>query len=379
LIRIREIIHRLRDISSIGIADIGGSTIAAVFWFFIASVVGVDDYGQISYFIAIGGITTMISLIGASNMIFVYVPKGIRIQPPIFVIVMSSGIISSIVLYFVFFKFELSIMTIGFVIYNLTISELLAIKMYKRYLWSVITQKILMVILGISLYYLLGTDGIILGVGLSYLPYLIRIFTVIKKEKIDFSLIKSRTRFLVNSYVLDLSNAFIGSIDKIIIGPIFGFAVLGNFQLGVQFLSVLYIIPNIFYKFLITQEARGNSTRNVTKFVIFSAIILSLLGMFLIPLVLPSIFPKFTETTSVLQVLSLAVVPNAINIVFLSRFLAKEKIRFVFIGSVIFLIVQTSGIVLLGNFLGINGIAIAIVLAEIVQLIYYLIIQRLGK
>lgn len=117
----------------------------------------------------------------------------------------------------------------------------------------------------------------------------------------------------------------------------------------------------------------------MTKFVIFSAIILSLLGMFLIPLVLPSIFPKFTETTSVLQVLSLAVVPNAINLVFLSRFLAKEKIRFVFVGSVIFLIVQTSGIVLLGNFLGINGIAIAIVLAEIVQLIYYLIIQRLGK
>ena len=137
-------------------------------------------------------------------------------------------------------------MTIGFVVYNLAISELLGLRLYKKYLRYVITQKILMVILGVSLYYLSGPEGVVLGVGLSYLPYALRIFHVIRKESVDFSLIRTRMGFLINSYVLDLSNAFIGSIDKMIVGPLFGFIVLGNFQLGIQFLSVLYIIPNIF-------------------------------------------------------------------------------------------------------------------------------------
>ena len=376
---IREIIHRLRDISTIGIADIGGNAIAAVFWFFIASIVGVESYGHISYFIAISGIVSTISLIGASNMILVHVPKGIKVQVPIFVIASVFGIFSSIVLYFVFFKFELSIITVGFVIYNLAVSELLGLKLYKKYLRFVIAQKILMVILGISLYYLLGPGGVIFGVGISYLPYMIGIVKSIKKEKIDFSLVRTRTGFLVNSYVLDLSNAFIGSIDKIIVGPLFGFIVLGNFQLGIQFLSILYIIPNVCYKFLITQESGGNSTKNITKYVILAAVILSLLGMIVSPFVLPTLFPKFTETTKVLQIVSLAVVPNTLNLIILSRFLAREKIRIVLVGSVVFLSVQTSGIILLGNLYGVNGIAYAIVLAETVQLFYYFISLRLLK
>jgi len=376
---IREIIHRLRDISTIGIADIGGNAIAAVFWFFIASIVGVESYGHISYFIAISGIVSTISLIGASNMILVHVPKGIKVQVPIFVIASVFGIFSSIVLYFVFFKFELSIITVGFVIYNLAVSELLGLKLYKKYLRFVIAQKILMVILGISLYYLLGPGGVIFGVGISYLPYMIGIVKSIKKERIDFSLVRTRTGFLVNSYVLDLSNAFIGSIDKIIVGPLFGFIVLGNFQLGIQFLTVLYIIPNVCYKFLITQEASGNSTKNLIKFVIFTAVILSLLGMFVSPFVLPTLFPKFTETTRVLQIVSLAVVPNTVNLIFLSRFLAQEKIRIVLFGSVIFLSVQISGIILLGSHYGINGIAAAIVLAETIQFLYYFTARYLTK
>ena len=377
--KIKELFHRLRDISSIGIADIGGNAIAAVFWFFIASVVGVENYGHISYFIAISGIVSTISLLGASNIIWVHVPKGIKIQTPIFVIASAFGIISSITLYFIFFKFEPSIMTIGFVVYNLAISELLGLRLYKKYLRYVITQKILMVILGVSLYYLSGPEGVVLGVGLSYLPYALRIFHVIRKESVDFSLIRTRMGFLINSYVLDLSNAFIGSIDKMIVGPLFGFIVLGNFQLGIQFLSVLYIIPNICYKFLITQESAGKSTKNITKFVILAAAILSLLGILVSPFVLPTLFPKFTETTRVLQIVSLAVVPNTLNLIILSRFLAREKIRIVLVGSVVFLSVQTSGIILLGNLYGVNGIAYAIVLAETVQLFYYFISLRLLK
>lgn len=374
--KIKDIISKLRGLSQIGVADIGGSAIAALFWFFIASFVGVENYGNISYFLAIGGVVSTISLVGASNMIYVHVPKGIRIQPPVFLVSIVFGFIASIILYFVFFRFELSILTIGYVVFNLAISELLGLKLYRTYLRYVITQKILMVIFGIGLYYLLGPDGVILGVGLSYIPYMARIVNLFREERPNFSLLKERTGFLLNSYVLDLSNVFIGSIDKIIVAPLFGFLVLGNYQLGIQFLGVLYIIPNVFYKFLITQQASGISTDRLTKFVIICAVILALIGVFFAPAVLPVFFPKFTETSKVLQIVSLAVIPNSANLIFVSRFLAFEKIRFVLFGSMIFLAVQISGIIALGSLYGITGIAVSLVLSETIQMIYYFIAKR---
>ncbi|TAK16886.1 MAG: hypothetical protein EPO37_07690 [Nitrosarchaeum sp.] len=374
--RIKDIIHRIRDVSTLGIADIGGSAIGAIFWFFTASLVGVENYGQISYFLAISGTVSALSLVGASNMLLVNLPKGVKIQPPMFLISIVCGLISSTILFFIFFKFEVSIATIGFVVFNLVVSELLGLRLYKTYLRYVITQKILMAVLGISFYYLFGPYGVILGVGLSYLSYCVRIIKIFNGEKIDFSLIKTRSGFLMNSYVLDLSNALIGSFDKIIIGPLFGFVILGNYQLGIQFWSVLIIIPNIFYKFLITQEAGGNSTGKMTKFVILTAVIIALLGIFVSPIILPLLFPKFIHATNVLQIISFAVIPNAISLIFISKFMACEKIRMVLFGSIVFLGVQIPSIILLGSEYGINGIAASVVLSESIQTIYYVVMRR---
>jgi O-antigen/teichoic acid export membrane protein len=376
--RIKEIISKLRGLSYIGIADIGGSGIAAVFWFFIAAFVGVKDYGQISYFLAISGVTATISLVGASNMILVNAPKGVKIQPPMFLISIIFGSISASILYFIFFRFELSVLTIGYVVFNLAITDLLGLKLYKNYLRYVVTQKILMVIFGIGFYYVFGAPGVIFGVGISYLPYLHRIISSFRKERMDFSLIKSRTGFLINSYILDLSNVFIGSIDKIIIAPFFGFLILGNYQLGIQFLSVLYIVPNVFYKFLITQESSGNSTAKLTKYVVLTAVGLCLVGLFISPLAIPVFFPQFTETTKVLQIVSFAVVPNTVNLIFISKFLASEKSRIVLVGSMIFLAAQITSIILLGGTYGITGIAVSLVLSETIQMIYFFIIRRLS-
>lgn len=377
--KIKNILHKIRDLSTLGIADIGGSAIGAIFWFFTASLVGVENYGQISYFLAISGTVSALSLVGASNMLLVNLPKGVKIQPPMFLISIICGLISSTILFFIFFKFEVSIATIGFVVFNLVVSELLGLRLYKTYLRYVITQKILMTVLGISFYYLFGPYGVILGVGLSYLSYFIRVIKIFRDGKINFSLIKTRSRFLINSYILDLSNALIGSFDKIIIGPLFGFMILGNYQLGIQFWGLLIIIPNIFYKFLVTQESGGNSTGKITKFVILIAIILALLGIFVSPIILPLFFPKFILATNVLQIISFAVIPNAISIIFISKFMACEKIRVVLFGSIVFLGVQIPSIILLGREYGINGIAVSIVLSESIQTIYYIIIRRISR
>jgi hypothetical protein len=53
-------IRGLRSIGTLGSSNIIGSTITAVFWILIAGLIGTDSYGELSYFLAIIGISSVI-------------------------------------------------------------------------------------------------------------------------------------------------------------------------------------------------------------------------------------------------------------------------------------------------------------------------------
>jgi len=377
--KIKKRLFESRGIATIGIADICGNGIAAIFWFYIAALVGADHYGQISYFLAVAGIVSSLSLVGASNTLYVYTAKNVKIHSTIYLISLSAVAFSSIVLFAIFHNPGLSIITIGYVIYALSVYGLLGSKSYKDYTKYIITQKILMIILAVGLYYLIGINGIILGIGLSLLPYASRLYKGFKEQKIDFAIIKERSAFVIDNYFLDISNSFLSSVDKIIIAPLLGFLILGNYQLAIQFLTAMYIIPNIFYKYFLPQEASGTSTKNLKKWAIISSILLAIAGITLSPLVLPIIFPKFTHAVTILQIVSVAVIPNTINLTFISKFLSIEKSRMVLAGSVLFVVVQVIAIIILGKLYGITGVAIALVLAESIQTVFFASLNRLSK
>ena len=127
---------------------------------------------------------------------------------------------------------------IGSAFFGLITSELLGLKAYRKYAIFSIIQRILMVGLSIGLYFLIGIDGIIMGIGLSFIPFVYRIFTSLKESKINFSFLKTKLPFMMNAYTLDLRGAFAGSMDKLIIVPFLGFFALGNYQLGIQIFSI---------------------------------------------------------------------------------------------------------------------------------------------
>ncbi len=374
--KIKQGFSKPHGITAIGITDIGGNAIAAIFWFYIATLLGADHYGQISYYLSIAGIVSSLSLVGASNTLYVYTSKNVKIHAPIYFISLLLGTVSSVILFFIFHNLGLSIVALGYVIFNLSISGLLGSKSYREYFRYVISQKILMVCLAVGFYYWLGLNGVILGIGLSLFPYVIRLYKGFREEKIDFSLVKERLGFIMNSYLLDLSAAFITSIDKIIIAPLLGFVLLGNYQLAIQFLTVLYIIPNIFYKFILPHESSGNSTKNIKIGAVIVSVILAALGVTLSPFVLPALFPKFTHVVTVLQIVSISVIPNTINLTFMSKFLALEKSKVAIVGSGLFIFVQVISIIILGQLYGIIGVGIALVLAESIQTIYFVSMRK---
>lgn len=374
--KIITFIASFKGLTTLALGQIISSAIGGIFWFYIASLVGVTQYGEISYIIAISGIAGTIASLGAGNTIIIYTAKGQKIQRPIFLLTLISSFVISIALFFLLHNLGASFYVIGFVIFGLITSELIGKKLYRDYSKYIITQRVLMVALSIIFYYLMGMFGVILGIALSFFPYSFRVYQVFRDSKVDFSVLREKKHFMINSYLLDLRSIFAGSTDKLIITPLFGFTLLGNYQLGIQFLSILSIIPTIVYQYSIPHDASGNPNKKLKKAIIFVSIGLSILGISLAPLIIPLLFPKFMEAILVIQIVSLAIIPGAINLTYLTKFMGSEKNLILVLGSVIYLSTQILCIIILGKIYGINGIASALVLAATAECIFLILIDK---
>ena len=368
--KIKAFITRFKDLASLGFANIITNVISGFFWLYVAALLGTEHYGEVSYLLAVCGISGVISFLGAGNTVTVYAAKGVKILPPVYFITIASGLITSVVLFFFFYNIGVSLYVVGYVLFGLAGSEVLGRKMYKSYSKYIIIQKLLLVVLAIALYYIMGPHGVILGFALSFLPFSVRAYKTFKGTRIDFSVLRSHKGFIANSYILDLSRAFSSFTDKLIVGPMFGFVLLGNYSLGIQFFSLLTIIPVIVYQFVLPQDASGRPHMKLKKVTVLISVVLTIVGVLIPPLVLPVLFPKFTHAIEVIQIISLATIPATINLMYISKFLGVENSKIVLKGSGIYLAVQILSILVLGKLFSINGVAAALVLANSAETIF---------
>jgi len=374
--KIKNYVKKSKGLQHIGIANIIGKGIVGLFWFYIATLLGTENYGEVTYFIAIGSLAASLSLFGSTNTLIVYTAKKVPIQPAIYFITLILGAISSVIIFLIFQNWVVSIFTIGYVVFNLAISYLLGSKYYKKYSIYFITQKILFVGFALIFYFIIGYIGIVLGLALSFLVFSHILIKGFKEIKLDFSVLKERFGFTMNSFVLSLERMLSGQVDKIIIASMFGFGLLGNFFLGIQFLSIMFLLPTIVYQYTLPQDASGNPSYTIKKLSILSSIGVSGLAILLSPIFLPLLFPEFVDAVQVLQILSLVIVPYSINMSYVSKFLGREKSRVVLVGQAISIVVYIPGIFILGQFFGINGVAGSVVLAGIAQSVFYFIADR---
>ncbi|MEM3173114.1 MAG: hypothetical protein QXE82_06200, partial [Candidatus Nitrosotenuis sp.] len=243
--KIKEVFTRFRDLTHVGIGNLVSTGISGLFGIFIANLMGVEAFGQISYFIAVASVAGVAALVGTSNAMIVYVAKGIRIQSSLYFISMLISIVVAIVIYFLYQKIEVSLYVLGYVPFTLFTNELLGKKLYSRYSKIVIIQRISLVGLSLLFYYLNGPIGIVLGYALSFFPYLIIVFCSFQRQEVSKVLLRKYFGFFMNSYGLEISRVCIAYSDKIVIAPLFGFALLGNYQLAYQVLIIMNMLPSV--------------------------------------------------------------------------------------------------------------------------------------
>ncbi len=372
---------KIKEIGIISIGDIIGGALGGIFWFYLASQMEPDVYGEIQWFLGIAAALSYIALFGSQNTIIIYVAKNIKIQSTFnFISLVSSFLISLIVILVFpsFYKIDIGLILFAYVINSLAISDLLGRKLYSSYSKYELLQKILTVVLGIGFFHLIGYEGIILALAFSYVFYLKRIIQNFKEMKIDFSLLKSRIGFITNNYLLVLLSGFQGQVDKILVVPFLGFTILGNYSLALQMLAVLMILPNILFKYFLSEDASGNSNRKMKIFGILGSIIISFLGILLLPTLISIFFPKFTSTVEIIPIISIFVIPNTVSLFWESKLLSELKSKYVLVGNLISFGVMISGMIILGTMLGIVGIAISLLLNSLVRCsIFYYGIKKL--
>lgn len=371
---------KILDMSTIGIADITTAGIAASFWFYLASIIGPEGYGEITFLMSMAALGATISLFGAVNTIMVYSAKKVPIQSTINLLTLISGSISSIVIFGIFLSLGTSLLVFGYIIFALVTSDLLGKKLFKSYSKYVIIQKVLMTILSLGLYYLIGIEGVLIGMVLSYAPLIIKIVKTFREQKIDFQLVKNRFNFIISNYLETLSGALHSSLDKIIIAPLFGYYFLGNYSLALQFYFLLIIIPTIVSRYIIPSESSGNPNIKIKILMIIGSIGLAIVGYTISPEIISSIFPKFQDSTEFIKIVSWTVIPQTLSLVhYQSKFLSSEKSKNVFLMSLFGTIIQIIGIIVLGSMYQVTGIAIAFVLGAIANTLTGFILDKLDS
>ena len=377
--KIRNSFSVLKQISFLGVAHIIPTLIAASFWFYIASLIGDEAYGELTYYLTIAGIGSTVTLLGTPTALHVYAAKGERILPVISMLTFTTSAIGAITVYFMFYNTGAGIHVFSYTIFALITAEFLGRKLFKTYMKIMIIQKILMVSLAIILYHLIGNDGIILGIAFAFIPFIILYYKEFKNYKINFNDLKSKKKFILNNYLLDFSRMFSISMDKIIIAPLFGFAILGNYALGMQFYMMFLLIPSIIFQYIVPQDASGNPSIVLKKITVLISVVIAILALIFSPIIVEIIFPKFIEAVSIVQIIALAVIPGTINYMYISKFLGNLKNKIILVSSIIFLISIILGMAILGQLYDVQGIAAAFVLANTAESIFLVIVNKFYK
>jgi O-antigen/teichoic acid export membrane protein len=362
--------------SLVGAGNLIGSTIGAAFWLLLASILDASSYGEINYQLALASLLATASLMGFNNTIMTYLAKGneMLLKQASFLVLLLASIAAAILA--LLNQVPAAILLIGIVAFTFTIAEILGRKQYRNYALVVITNRGLQFALSISLYYAIGVQGIIIGYTLSSIILGYRLF-LINKSSLSLSQIKPKMRFTMHAFSLSLSQSVSLYFDKLIIGPIAGFAILGLYQLGFQFLMFLAVIPASLFQYLLPQEASGTERNVVKKIGLIVSVTLAVVSYFSIPYIIQWLFPNYMEAITSAQIMVFGVIPLTLNSIMNSRLLGRENSMPVLIGSAVYITSLVCMLVMLKDVLGLIGFGLSVVVSLSLQSLTLWLVQRL--
>lgn len=368
-----------KGLTAIGFSEIIGTSATALFWFFLASVIPPEQYGEIFFYLGIASIASSAVLFANKNTIIVFISKNIQLQNTLYIITLSGTFVASLVVMIIFFRIDVGFVLVAYVFNSLALGELLGKKSFSFHSKNVLLQKFLVVILGVSFFYIFGVDGILYAIGLSYSSYLILVFKSLNRTPLNFPLLKQHIGFVSNNYSVGLLQITKSQIDKLIIPVIISFSILGHYALAIQILTAMNLFSNIIFKFILPYDASGEPNTKIKFLAIIISIIIAISGIIFTPIVLPLLFPAYIDAILAIQIMSITVIPTSITFIFTSQFLGMEKSRYVMLSKFFSMMIISVGMIILGSLYGMQGLAISYLVANSADAISLVILNQYEK
>lgn len=368
--------NRIKSLTAIGSTDIIGLAISSSFWFFLATLIEPKEYGFIFYFLSIAGTASLIAPIATNYVSTVYSAKKVEILSELYTISTISTGIGVIVVYFLTQRIDICFFIFGTVFFNLTTGKMFGEKNFKLYAITNLFQKCTTMIFGFIFYFLFGLENIIYALALSYIFHIGLFIKDIKIKKLHFAIIKTRIRFIISNYLNNIVGLFGGQVDKLVIGSFFGFVLLGNYSVAIQVIGVMMIIPNVIFRYVLTEDLYDIKNREFKKKILVFTGIISILGIFVVPEAVSDFFPKYKDIVDAVRIMSFSIVPATYAKIQTARYLSQEKSGVILGGTLTYIVILFSGIALLVNFMGIIGLAISFTIACFGQALSHTIINK---
>jgi O-antigen/teichoic acid export membrane protein len=151
---------------------------------------------------------------------------------------------------------------------------------------------------------------------------------------------------------------------------------MGNYALALQFWAVLLVFSSIFFRYILTYDSSGVPNNKLKIIAILCSIGLTVVGTTIPPIVIPIFFEKYTEAIIAIQIMSLGIIPQVIDKIYLSKLLSLKKTKIVLISRGVSAATLIGGILLIGPIYGVTGIAISFLLSLIFQTVIMSIANR---
>lgn len=375
--KLKDLVQNNSGLLYVSIGFGANTILGGLFWFYVASIIEVDSYGLVSYWIASSQIITTLGVFGLGVTLTTYVAKGIKeIIPQVRTATLISSAIFGVATHLIYRDLPLDFVVIGTMFYTIATSELLGMKRYREFGIVNAFQKILQIGISIMLIPRLGIEGILIGFAASYMITSYRFYSVFRSLSFHFHLLLERKQFIMSSFGQEVIRISSLALDKVFIGAIFGYTILGTYSLAMQILLVLATVPNILFSYLLPHDASGNTQKKLKLFGIAVSLFLAMIMALFGPFMLEKLFPKFVNTSEIIRIVSFAIIPMTLSSVISSMILGKEKAQLMIASAIVLLASQFSLLFILGKMFSFTGIAIALLLAYCIEAAAQLVLYK---
>ena len=360
--------------SFVMIGRIVSAALQALFYLIFAAFLEPESYGNLSYLIALAGTFSIISRFGLNHSVTVYQAKNnLSFVKSINNLALITSLIASVILLTI--DLFAAVLCFGMTLYVMNIHNLLGLKKYKKYMWIEVIRGIFIISIPFPLYFILDISGLLLGISISYIICSIDFFKFLSLKRNIFAELKTNSKTLIHNFGVDFSIRAPRFIDKLIIFPILGFTNLGIYQLNVQILFGLEILPLALHSFLLSEESSGKKHNKINYLIILSSVVIAFLAIFISPFFINEFFQKYSLGIPSLQILVIAIIPLTISSILNAKLQSKESTivgysAIVRIGSMLILIP------ILGGMFDLIGLSLAVLLSIIFYTISLCIIYK---